>query len=288
MIAGPGQVGDELGPAPCGGELVTLDADHPGFRDPVYRARRAAIARLALGYQGGPVPAVPYTSVEHDVWRTVNARLGPLHAAHVSLLLREAAARLRLDADRIPQMADVNEALQGASGFRMVPVAGLVQPATFLRRLGRGEFLATQYVRHHSAPLYTPEPDVIHELVGHAASLTLPCLAQLSQAFGQAAARTTCPATLQALERGYWFTLEFGLVEERGGPRALGAGLLSSAGELEHALKTARLLPWDLARSIETGYDPTQYQPVLFLAPSIARLVDDSLSWLARSHIALA
>src|SRR6185503_6778128 len=173
--------------APQGDELVELDPDHPGFRDPIYRARRNAIARLALEHrEGTPPPDVAYTDLEHDVWRTVWEHLTPLHAVRAVREWREAAARLDLDRRRVPQLAEVNE-LTRHPGIEMLPVAGLIAAEGFLTALGRGVFRSTQYMRHHSMPLYTPEPDVIHELVGHATSFLAPEFVRLSRLFGEAA-----------------------------------------------------------------------------------------------------
>ena len=156
-------------------ELVPLDPDHPGFKDPVYRARRNAIAKLALDYrEGQPLPDVEYTEDEQAVWRTVWEHLAPLHDRFACREWKESSKALALDRTRVPQLAEVNEALKRGAGFRMLPVAGLVQGRTFLGMMGKGSFLSTQYMRHHSVPLYTPEPDVVHELVGHAASLFHP------------------------------------------------------------------------------------------------------------------
>lgn len=244
-----------------------------------YRARRNAIAGLANEHRGGPAPAVEYTPAEHGVWRQVWERLDPLHARWACREYLAASAALGLDRARIPQLRDLDPVLAAATGFHLVPVAGLVPPRTFLSRLGQGEFLATQYVRHPSAPFYTPEPDVIHELVGHAATLAVPELAALNRALGRAAAAAD-DATLVAIERVYWHVLEFGAVGERGRIKALGAGLLSSAGEIERLGGAARLLPWDLASMADTPYATSDYQPVLFVGVSYARVIEEILAWI--------
>src|SRR6476660_6225079 len=214
-------------------ELVQLDPDHPGFRDPVYRRRRNDIAKLALQYRpGDPPPAVQYTDAEHSVWRTVWEHLAPLHASNAIAEWRSGAAELDLDQRHIPQLAEVNEDLKASPGIEMLPVAGLISARGLLCSLGLGVCLSTQYIRHHSMPLYTPEPDVVHELVGHACTLCDPTLAGLNRMFGEAATRID-EATLAQLERIYWYTMEFGLVAQDGATRAYGAGLLSSFGELE-------------------------------------------------------
>jgi phenylalanine-4-hydroxylase len=267
---------------PEGDQLVELDPDHPGFRDPVYRARRNAIARLALEHrEGAPPPLVAYTELEHEVWRSVWEHLAPLHAARAVREWRAAAERLDLDRTRVPQLAEVNE-LTRHPGIEMQPVAGLIAAEGFLTALGRGVFRSTQYMRHHSMPLYTPEPDVIHELVGHATSFLAPEIVHLSRAFGEVALR--CDAeTLAQIERLYWYTLEFGVALEDGEIKAYGAGLLSSYGELGDLGARASLVPFDLEVMAHTPYDPTDYQKVLFVAPSFDHMVRGLDAWLARA-----
>ena len=269
------------------GDLVQLDPDHPGFRDPDYRARRNAIARVALQYKEGEVPRVDYTPEEHQTWRAVWASLAPLHVRLACAQSREASAAVRLDRESVPQLADVNATLQRATGFCMRPVAGLVGDRTFLGYLSHSTFLATQYMRHPSRPLYTPEPDIVHELVGHAATFCEPTFARLNRAFGRAAERVSAEELVR-VARLYWYTLEFGVCEERSGLKAFGAGLLSSFGELGGFEQRAELKPFDPAVIAATPYDPTGYQRVLFVAKSfdeMARRVCEFLDSPERSQI---
>ena len=272
----------DVAPPHAGGEeeLVPLDPDHPGFRDPVYRKRRNQIARLALDYRpGDPPPQVDYTNEEHSVWRTVWEHLAPLHASNAVRQWREGAAELDLDQSSIPQLAEVNEDLVRSPGIEMLPVAGLISARGFLCSLGRGVFLSTQYIRHHSMPLYTPEPDVVHELVGHATSFFRPEIVRLTRLFGEAALDAD-EATLRELERVYWYTLEFGVAREGSDVKAYGAGLLSSSGELGAFASQAQLKPFDIAEIARTPYDPTSYQKVLFVAPSFPEMTKRVAGWL--------
>jgi phenylalanine-4-hydroxylase len=264
-------------------ELIRLDPDHPGFRDATYRARRAEIATLALAHRAGDdLPRVAYTAAEHALWRAVLEQLRELHERRAARAVLEAARELALPCERIPQLAEVNARLAPRTGFRMEPVAGLVAARDFLAALARGTFLSTQYVRHPSRPFYTPEPDVIHELVGHAATLGSPAFARIDRAFGRAAGRVRGEAALERLDRLYWFTREFGLVEEHGEPRAVGAGLLSSCDELEGFAARARLRPFRAEEVFETEYDPTRYQETLFVLPGGERLEPALLDALRR------
>ena len=248
--------------------IMQLDPDHPGFRDAEYRARRNRIARIALGYEpGAPVPDAPYSEDEHALWRTIRDALEPAHRAHACAEYLEAARRLDLPRAKIPQLREVSERVRAISGFRLEPVAGLVEPRVFLESLADGVFLCTQYIRHHSTPFYTPEPDVVHEVMGHALTLASPRLAELNRLFGRAVRRTTRPRELERLSRVYWFTIEFGVLLEGDEVKAYGTGLLSSAGELE-AMRGAKLRPLDIEEVARAEYDPTHFQPTLFCADS--------------------
>jgi phenylalanine-4-hydroxylase len=253
-------------------DIVQLNPDHPGFRDAEYRARRNQIAQLATNYQPGDViPDAPYTQDEHNVWRTIWRALVPAHQKHACAEYREAIRRLEFAEDRIPQLREVNAKVKAISGFRLEPVAGLVQPRVFLENLADGVFLCTQYIRHYSTPLYTPEPDVVHEIVGHGVTLACPQLAELNRLFGEAIKRTESSEALERLSRVYWFTIEFGALRENGSVKAYGTGLLSSAGEMEE-MHEAELRPLDLPEASLQQYDPTHFQPVLFCADSFAAM----------------
>jgi phenylalanine-4-hydroxylase len=262
-------------------ELVQLDRDHPGFRDAAYRARRNAIAALAVRHRiGAPVVDVDYVEEEHGVWRTVLEHLAPLHERYACLAYREAWPAVGLGTPEIPSFEVVNARIAALSGFRLEPVGGLVTAARFMEHLEGSVFLATQYMRHHSAPLYTPEPDVVHELVGHAPLLVDPRFAEVNRMFG-VATRKAPPERVEELIRAYWFTLEFGVARGERGFDVYGAGLLSSFGELGRFEQEAELRPFDLDAIRHQPFDPTDYQRVLFVAPSVDDAVEELRRWLS-------
>jgi phenylalanine-4-hydroxylase len=192
--------------------------------------------------------------------------------------VRAAQRALPLDPEAIPQLGDVSRRLAARTGFRLRAVAGLVPARPFFAALADGVFLATQYVRHASAPFYTPEPDVVHELVGHVAMLADERIAALARACGRLA-RDADEVSLVRLQRVFWFGLEFGACREGGGIKALGAGLLSSAGELERAMTGVAWRAWDLDAMATTDYGTTDFQAAIFVAPSSAVLVDEIGAW---------
>lgn len=250
--------------------IVRLEPDHPGFKDDDYRRRRNLIAQLAFSYRpGDAIPPAPYTDQEHEVWQTIWRALRPAHEANACREYLDCLEKLAFDGDRIPQLDEVSTKVEAISGFRLEPVAGLVEPRVFLESLANGVFLCTQYIRHHSTPLYTPEPDVAHEIIGHAITLASPRFARINRLFGEAVKRTSKRPDLDRLARVYWFTIEFGVLREDGKVKAYGTGLLSSAGELEE-MRKAEMRPLNLAVALEHEYDPSHYQKLLFCADSFA------------------
>jgi phenylalanine-4-hydroxylase len=245
--------------------IVKLDPNHPGFRDQKYRTRRNLIAQIALEHKPGePVPDAPYTDDEHVVWETIWKELGPTHDELACQEYRENMGKMRFSRSQIPSMRSMSEQVQAMTGFRLEPVAGLVHPKVFLSTLSDGVFLTTQYIRHHSTPKYTPEPDVVHDLVGHACSLASPRMAQVNRLIGEAARRCTNEDDVLRISRLAWFTIEFGCIREDGQVKAYGAGLLSSYGELRHMAERAEIRAFEPERMEHQDYDVTRYQPILF------------------------
>ncbi len=280
----------------AGGEVtVHLHDGHPGAGDPEYRRRRGAIAAAALQWRPGePAPQIDYTPAEQDVWRAVCRELAPLHERLAVAEYRDALARLALPADGIPALDDVSARLQACGGWRYVPAAGLVDLRTFYGALADRTFHSTQYVRHAAMPLYTPEPDIVHEVLGHGHLLATPTFGELHRRAGAAALRLRDEPSLRFLSRVFWFSLEFGVVVEDGELRAYGAGILSSFGEMGQ-IRDMELRPLDLRAMGTADYDITHYQPVLYRAQSIHEIeavvgdffdtcTDESIEELRREH----
>ncbi|MGH3853913.1 MAG: phenylalanine 4-monooxygenase [Pseudonocardiaceae bacterium] len=258
--------------APLGCELPQ---DHPGLHDPAYRERRARIAQVGAAYRrGDPIPDVTYTAQEDDVWRVVSTALAGKHREYACAEYLSGASRLVLPRERVPQLREVDERVHGLTGFHINPVPGLVATRTFYGSLAERTFLSTQYIRHHSVPFYTPEPDIVHEIIGHCNMLASPVFAELYELAGRASLRATTDASLDVFSRVFWFTLEFGVVHENGAVKAYGAGLLSSCGEID-AFRDAQIREWDLRAMATQEYAITHYQPVLFVAASVERMLSD-------------
>ncbi|MGH9946650.1 MAG: phenylalanine 4-monooxygenase [Pyrinomonadaceae bacterium] len=264
-------------------DINELELDHPGASDEDYRTRRDYIASLAKKFrETGEITDVDYSDDEQGVWRHVAGTLEELHQKHASPFYLRAKKDLGISNDRIPQLTEMNRRLKELSNFRLAPIEGLVDTRAFLSWLSWRTMLSTQYIRHHSRPEYTPEPDIVHEAIGHIPMFTNPNFADYSQYIGHGA-RIANDKQLEELGRLYWFTVEYGMVEHEGEIKAYGAGLLSSYGELEHAYtdKVDRR-PFDLERVINTDYEYSEMQPILYVIPSYAELKEVTRKYIER------
>lgn len=261
-----------------------LDCDHPGFTDPTYRARRKYFADIAHSYKHGqPLPHVEYTKEETATWGTIFKNLTKLYETnackeynHVFPLLVDNCG---FREDNIPQLEDVSNFLKDCTGFTLRPVAGLLSSRDFLAGLAFRVFHSTQYIRHPSKPMYTPEPDVCHELMGHVPLFADPDFAQFCQEIGLASLGAP-DDYIEKLATIFWFTVEYGLCRQDGELKAYGAGLLSSYGELEYCLTDKpQLKDFDPEITGVTKYPITQFQELYYVADSFENAKEKTIKF---------
>jgi len=230
-------------------------------------------ADIAYNYRHGtPIPRVEYSSDERNTWSVVFNSLTSLFKTHAcsefNYIFPLLVTNCGYKSDNIPQLQDVSEFLKSCTGFTIRPVAGLLSSRDFLAGLAFRVFHSTQYIRHASRPLYTPEPDVCHELIGHVPLLCDRTFARFSQEIGIASLGAP-DEWIEKLATLYWFTVEFGLCKQEGKLKAFGAGLLSSFGELQYALSDKPAVKeFDPEVTSLTKYPITDYQPTYFYTQS--------------------
>jgi phenylalanine-4-hydroxylase len=253
---------------------ISLPENHPGFGDERYIERRAWIAETAVHARpADPAPYVPYSQNDRRVWQQVTKELYDLHRRYASVTYLDSISTLNLPSNRPPQLRDVSDTVEKATGFKMTSVAGSVEARIFYESLADRNFRATQYIRHASQPGFSPEPDMIHEVVGHGPHLVNERWAELYQLAGAAARRLENPTVVDYLSSVFWFCIECGLVREDGEIKAWGASLMSSVKEMSQFMN-AHIKPLDVVDMVHQDYNSHAQQPVLFAANSQAHLED--------------
>lgn len=258
-------------------DITLLDLDHPGANDRAYIKRRKFIAEQAGKFL--------YTKIENETWKAVSQKLETLHKQRASSIYLDAKKKLCISKNSIPQLEIISNHISSLNNFRLEPIGGLVDPRNFLTKLGERIMYCTRYVRHHSRPEYTPEPDIIHELIGHAPMFLNKEFTDFSQRLGIAASKAN-NSQLKMLENLYWYTIEFGLIREGNKIKAFGAGLLSSFGELENAFSgKPKWREFDIDEIGKTPYAFSEMQKVLFIIPSFKELKNKTESFLQKENL---
>ena len=255
-------------------ELV-LDPGHPGERDEGYIRRRKELFALCRKHRLeklGP-PLIDYTSEETRIWREVSPKLDELHIRFACQMYLKAKRELSITREEIPQLRLLSERVQRETNMHLVPAEGALPYRTFYEYIAQRGFPVTQFIRHGSHPEFTPEPDMIHDCLGHVPPLMNQDYAELLTLIGKAVATTQKGDQVLALKRFSWFSIEFALIEENGEIKVFGAGILSSTGEIPFSLSAdVRRRPFVTDEVIKTDYDPSRMQDQLFIIPSFAFL----------------
>ena len=257
---------------PADTDHFELEPGHPGLGDAEYVARRQYLFDITRRHRLeklGP-PLVEYTADETALWREVTPKLGELHVRHASEIYLKAKRDLAITEDVIPQLRHLSDRVKRETNMHLTPAEGALPYRTFYESIAERGFPVTQFLRHPSHPEFTPEPDMIHDCLGHVPPLMNRDYAELLTLIGKAAATTPHGEQVLALKRFSWFSIEFGLIEEAGTTKVFGAGILSSTGEIPYSLHSPEVTrrPFVTADVIAQDYDPSHMQVDFFIAPS--------------------
>ena len=270
---------------------LELEPGHPGLGDTAYVQRRKDLFALCRRHRLedlGP-PLVDYTAEETRIWGEVSPRLDELHRRHACSIYLEAKDALGISAKEIPQLRHLSRRLERETNMHLVPAEGPLPYRLFYSYIAKRGFPVTQFIRHGSHPEFTPEPDMIHDCLGHVPPLMNQDYAEVLTLIGKAAYTTPDPLQVLALKRFSWFSIEFGLIEEANDIKVFGAGILSSTGEIPFSLFSTdvKRRPFVTDEVIETDYDPSHMQDHLFIIPSFVFLRQEIEKLVQRFGIAV-
>ncbi|PSQ79030.1 MAG: phenylalanine 4-monooxygenase [Bacteroidetes bacterium QS_1_63_11] len=229
---------------------------------------------------GDEIEYPDYPEEDHETWQIlVERQMGQLPGRACEAYMRGQEV-LQLEADRIPDLANLSRRLNEETGWTVANVPGLIHEKDFFSLLSQRKFPSTNYVRGRDELDYTPAPDCFHDIFGHMPMLTQPDFADFYQLYGRAAQNAE-GADRPRLERFHWFTVEFGLIQEQGEKRIFGAGIVSSNEEVMHARSDeVTLHPFDPEHIVEKDdYEVYNLQEELFVLDSFEQLVEGFRDW---------
>jgi phenylalanine-4-hydroxylase len=216
-----------------------------------------------------------YTEENHRAWSLLYARRMETLAETGSHVFLEGAATIGIGPAQVPDLAEVNARLAPRTGWAAVPVSGFLPAKEFFACLAERRFPTTVSVRPMAQLDYLPEPDIFHDVFGHVPLHAHPVFADFLQRFGAAASRAVSEEQVEAMARLFWFTVEFGLVQEEGRVKVYGSGLISSHADAANALSEAcERRPFDLDAVLAQPFEIDRVQDVLFVVSDYSQLFD--------------
>jgi phenylalanine-4-hydroxylase len=223
-----------------------------------------------------------YREEDHEIWKTLFERQRQLLPGRACTEYLEGLSMMNFPEDRIPSLKEVSRVLEKSTNWKVARVPGLLFEGDFFSRLARRVFPSTDYIRPRHELDYTPAPDLFHDIFGHTPMITNPAFADFYQKIGQASLNAE-GSNRRRLERIYWFTVEFGLIQTPEGMRIYGNGIISSYKETLHSLTDqVEKRNCILDEVCEQEYDVWHLQPLLFVIQSFEQLEQDFYAWARR------
>lgn len=254
-----------------------VQTDYPGAHDGEYRKRVDALIEKSKNAWPN-IPRYTYTQDEHETWALVSELLITLQNRYAATGFIEGRDALGLPVGEIPQLDDVSARMEAATGFMLAPVGGLLDKAEFLPMLAQKVMRCTPYVRHPAYPFFTPEPDILHELRGHAAMFMHEPFVEMSIQIGKAAEKAVAADNDEILDLiglFYWYTVEYGLIRENGKLKIFGAGNNGGIQDLLRSVDpTIEKRPFSIEAIRELSIDYDAPQEVFFVAESFEQVAD--------------
>ena len=217
-----------------------------------------------------------YTKEAFEVWKILYDRQIKLLPDAASDEFLRGLIRIGFRNDEIPKFDKMNERIHEYTGWEVVVVPGLIADDIFFDLLSNKKFPASTWLRKMEELEYLEEPDMFHDVFAHVPLLTnQPFVDFLQQLSEIALEYIDNKWAIEVLSRIYWFTVEFGLIEENGVTRIYGAGILSSGGETKYSLSDeATRYPYDVSHIMHTDYRKDVFQSQYWVIDSYRQLYE--------------
>lgn len=216
-----------------------------------------------------------YTWDQHALWAELVSRRMAQLRQHACQEYLDGLELIGLREDSIPNLADVNARLQPRTGWRATPVSGFLPADAFFDMLAARQFPTTTYLRGRESFDYTPLPDIFHDVFGHVPMHAHPVFADFLQHYGRVCARLSSKDDLERMGRLFWFTVEFGVIRQRGAIKLYGSGLISSPGESDYVVSGGpEIRNFNLDQVMEQQFATSEMQPVLYAVESFEQIYE--------------
>ncbi|WP_158819243.1 phenylalanine 4-monooxygenase [Granulicella sp. S156] len=218
-----------------------------------------------------------YTPEQHGIWRELVLRRMPQLEQHACAEYLEGFHQIGLQADQLPDLTAVSKRLQPRTGWQSTPVSGFLPADAFFEMLAARMFPTTTWIRSRESMEYTPEPDIFHDVFGHVPMHAHPVFGDFLEHYGKICAASKSPDVLERLGRLFWYTVEFGVIRERGEIKVYGSGLISSHGECTHVIERGaglEIRDFNLDQVLEEKVDSGNMQKVLYAIESFDQIYE--------------
>jgi phenylalanine-4-hydroxylase len=218
-----------------------------------------------------------YTPEQHAIWSELVTRRMPQLEQHACAEYLDGFRQIGLQADKLPNLADVSARLRPRTGWSSTPVSGFLPADAFFEMLAARMFPTTTWIRSRESMEYTPEPDIFHDVFGHVPMHAHPVFGDFLEHYGKVCAGLTNQDDLERMGRLFWYTVEFGVIREGGTIKVYGSGLISSHGECTHLIERGdglEIRDFNLEQVLDEKVDTGNMQKVLYAIESFDQIYE--------------
>jgi phenylalanine-4-hydroxylase len=216
-----------------------------------------------------------YTEEQHNTWAELTGRALPELEKHAAREYLEGFEIIGLQRDRLPNLALISERLEPRTGWNSTPVSGFLPAQAFFEMLAARRFPTTTWLRNRESLEYTPEPDIFHDVFGHVPMHAHKVFADFLEHYGRVCAAIDDDGALEKLGRLFWYTVEFGVILQRGELKVYGSGLISSHGECSNVIQgNCSIHRFSLDEVLETKVKVDELHTLLFAVSSIDQIYE--------------